>query len=156
MEIKYADISDSPVIHELMIKAFSEYKEEVPPSSALEETPESVKMAFMQGERGLICYLDEQPVGMVRFKITEKGLYFYRLSVLPERQGMGFAKKILNALEGLALEKEVPVIYCKVRLNVPRNIYLYTSIGFSVYDEEVVQKPNGIHIKVASMMKKIG
>jgi len=40
-------------------------------------------------------------------------------------------------------------------MTVPKNIKLYSSIGYGVYDEEVVHKPNGIDIKVVSMMKKL-
>ncbi|AID42853.1 hypothetical protein ACWEXK_02735 [Staphylococcus xylosus] len=38
MYFKEATISDAPIIHKLMIKAFSEYKNDEIPSSALEET----------------------------------------------------------------------------------------------------------------------
>ena len=67
MDIKCTEVSDAPLIHDLMIKAFTKYKDEVPPSSALEETVESIANALIEGEKGLITYLDENPVGMVRF-----------------------------------------------------------------------------------------
>lgn len=155
MEIKFAEVSDAPIIHDLMIKAFMEYKDEVPPSSALEETVQSVLIALKDGEQGLISYVDNQPVGMVRFQLKEGGLYFYRLSVIPEKQCLGIAKKILRSLEDFAIKKEVTTIFCKVRMTVPKNIKLYSSIGYGIYDEEVVHKPNGIIIKVVSMMKKL-
>ncbi|MDF9759578.1 ribosomal protein S18 acetylase RimI-like enzyme [Peribacillus simplex] len=155
MEIKFAEVSDAPIIHDLMIKAFMEYKDEVPPSSALEETVQSVLIALKDGEQGLISYVDNQPVGMVRFQLKEDGLYFYRLSVIPEKQCLGIAKKILRSLEDFAIKKEVTTIFCKVRMTVPKNIKLYSSIGYGIYDEEVVHKPNGINIKVVSMMKKL-
>lgn len=40
-------------------------------------------------------------------------------------------------------------------MTVPKNIQLYSSIGYSIYDEEVVHKPNGINIQVVSMQKKL-
>lgn len=155
MEIKFAEVSDAPIIHDLMIKAFLEYKDDVPPSSALEETVQSVLIALKVGEQGLISYVDNQPVGMVRFQLKEEGLYFYRLSVIPEKQGIGIAKKILRSLEDFAIEKGVSTIFCKVRMTVPKNIKLYSSIGYGIYDEEVVHKPNGINIKVVSMLKRL-
>ncbi|MBD8070659.1 GNAT family N-acetyltransferase [Bacillus sp. PS06] len=153
MEIKVADLSDVSVIHDLMIQAFKVYTEE--PSSALDETVESILTAQREGERSLIQYKDGQPVGMVRFKFIEEGLYFYRLSVIPEMQGQGIAKSMLRYLEKLANEENISKITCKVRMNVVKNINLYTSLGYSVYDEEIVNKPNGINIKVASMIKCI-
>ncbi|MEH7254431.1 GNAT family N-acetyltransferase [Neobacillus niacini] len=155
MEIKFADVADARLIHYLMIKAFMEYKDEVPPSSALEETVESISKGLKESEQGMICYIDEKPAGMVRFQLTEKGLYFYRLSVIPEKQGQGIAKKLINSLEDYAKNKEIPTLLCKVRLTVPKNINLYSSVGFKVYNEEVVHKPNGINLKVVSMKKQL-
>jgi ribosomal protein S18 acetylase RimI-like enzyme len=155
MEIKLADVSDAPIIHELMIKAFMEYKDEVSPSSALEEPVESISAALKNNEKGLIAYVDKMPVGTVRFQLKENGIYFFRWSVLPEKQGLDIEKNILKFLEDYAKNKEIPILMCKVRMNVIKNIKLYSSIGYSIYDEEVVHKPNGINIKVVSMMKQL-
>lgn len=155
MEIKLANVSDAPIIHELMIKAFSKYKDVVPPSSALEETVESVTTALMEQEMGAIAYVEEQPVGMVRFTISEDELYFFRLSVIPEKQGQGIAKKLVNYLEKYAKNKGIPTLKCKVRMMLPKNIHLYHSIEFRVSGEEIVHKPNGLELKVVTMMKWI-
>jgi ribosomal protein S18 acetylase RimI-like enzyme len=154
MKINFAIVSDAPIIHDLMVKAFMEYKDEIPPSSALEETVQSISNALEDGEQALISFDDGEPVGMVRFQLKEEGLYFYRLSVIPDKQGRGIAKKILKSLEDYAIKKEITKILCKVRMTVPKNIKLYSSIGYGVYDEEVVYKPNGINIKVVSMKKQ--
>lgn len=155
MKFKFAEASDAPTIHDLMIKAFMEYKNEIPPSSALEETIESITAAIMDGEKALIAYVDEKPVGMVRFKIIENELYFYRLSVIPEEQGKGFAKKIVKALEDYARDNEISALFCKVRKDVLRNIQLYRSLHFSICNEEIVHKPNGINLKVVAMRKQL-
>lgn len=155
MKFKFAANSDAPIIHDLMIKAFMEYKEEIPPSSALEETVDSITTALMDSEKALIAYVDEKPVGMVRFKIIENELYFYRLSVIPEEQGKGIAKKIVNALEDYASDNKISALFCKVRKDVSRNIQLYRSLNFSICNEEIVHKPNGIDLKVVSMKKQL-
>lgn len=155
MNIKVAGPADASVIHDLMMKAFMEYKHAVPPSSALEETVQSVSDALEKGEKALIAYEKNDPVGMVRFQLMANGLYFYRLSVLPEKQGEGIAKEILKSLEVYAGNAGVPTIRCKVRKSVPKNIQLYTSFGYSVYHEEMVHKPNGIRFKVVSMKKEL-
>lgn len=155
MIIKFAKFSDAPIIHDLMIKAFSEYKNAVPPSSALDETVQSITTDIKNGEQCIIGYLDNQPVGMVRFQLQEVGLYFFRLSVIPEKQGKGIAKKLLNFLEDYAKEKELPAILCKARENVPRNIYLYQSLGYEIIDEELLQKDNGIKYKIVTLFKRL-
>jgi len=155
MEISSAQSSDAPIIHDLMIKAFSEYQNGIAPSSALEETIDSVSDALLNGEKAIIAYEENLPVGMVRFELREEGLYFYRLSVIPEKQGQGIAKKILKYLEDYANNIGVSTILCKVRMTVTKNIQLYSSIGYHIYDEEMVNKPNGITIKVFSMKKDL-
>ena len=77
------------------------------------------------------------------------------MSVLPEKQGQGIAKRLLKSLEEYAEKDEVSTILCKVRMTVQKNIELYSSIGYEIYDEEVVHKPNGINIKVCSMKKEL-
>lgn len=153
LKFQFAKSLDAPVIHDLMVQAFMEYKDAKIPSSALEETVESITRALMDGENAIIAYAGEKPVGMARFNISENELYFYRLSVLPEEQGKGIAKKIVKALEEYARNKELLVIFCKVRMDVPRNIQLYRSLGFTVENEDVVHKPNGVYLKVVLMKK---
>lgn len=155
MKIKPASSADAAVIHHIMMKAFMEFKHATPPSSALEETVQSVSDALEQGEKALIAYEEDDPVAMVRFQLKDHRLYFYRLSVLPEKQGKGIAKKMLKSLEDYARSADIPTICCKVRKSVPKNIQLYLSLGYHVYDEEIVQKSDGIHFKVVSMKKEL-
>ncbi|WP_085521479.1 GNAT family N-acetyltransferase [Tuberibacillus sp. Marseille-P3662] len=155
MKTKLADRSDAALIHDLMIKAFVEYNDAEPPSSALEETVESIATALKDDEQSLISYVDGEAVGMVRFRLKENAVYFYRLSVIPEKQGQGIAKKILRSLEDYAKQNSIPTMLCKVRMNVSKNIKLYSSMGYSIYDEEVINKPNGTSIKVVSMVKQL-
>jgi len=126
--MKCTDASDAPLIHDLMIKAFTKYKDDVPPSSALEETVESIANALIEGEKGLIAYLDENPVGMVRFQLQENGICFYRLSVIPEERSKGIGKALLSKLEVLAKQKAISTVSCKVRFTADQNIALYESI----------------------------
>lgn len=155
MLIKPATSSDASIIHDLMIKAFKEYEYVIPPSSALEETVKSISAALEKGEKAFIAYEENHPVGMVRFQLKDEGLYFYRLSVIPEKQGKGIAKTILKFLEDYAIKIEVSTIFCKVRMTVPKNIELYGSIGYHTFYEEIVHKPNGINIKIVTMEKEL-
>lgn len=155
MKIKLVQKKDAGIIHDLMIRAFSVYKDETPPSSALDETVESILSAINEGEQGLICFIDQEPVGMVRFRITELGCYFYRLSVLPEKQGLGIGKKLLASLEQYAIQNHVKELSCKVRMSIQKNIRLYQSIGFEIDTEEVSLNPNLKPVKVALMKKQL-
>lgn len=155
MHIQLAEASQAPIIHSIMIQAFQEYENGVAPSSALEETVQSITEALKDGEQAFIGFIENNPVGMVRFRMQDTGIYFSRLSVVPEKQGQGIAKKLVAALEEYAVQNEKHMVRCKVRMNVPRNILLYESLGYWIYNEEIVHKPNGIEIKVALMKKQV-
>lgn len=155
MNITVAEISDAPVIHDLMTRAFREYQHADPPTSALQETVESITVAMKNGERALIGYIEDEPVAMVRFELEENCLNFSRFSVVPERRGQGIAKEILRFLEDYALQQEKTVISCKVRADVTKNIKLYQSIGYHVYEESVLHREDGTSVSIVSMKKAL-
>lgn len=156
MDFKEATISDAPIIHKLMIKAFSEYKNDEIPSSALEETEKSISVALLEeGEKALIAYESDEPVAMARFKIDNYKMNFYRLSVDPLYQGKGIGKHLLKALEIYAKNKGVSEIICKVRVNVKRNVSLYKDIGYFIFDNYTIDTANNKSLHIVSMKKFI-
>lgn len=138
-----------------MIQAFSEYKNEVSPSSALQETHQMITDSFKSGEQALIAYENNQPIGMVRFKLNKSILYFYRLSVIPQKQGKGVAKNMLEYLETYGKKQGANEIQCKVRATVSKNISLYESMGYEVFSKTTIDKPNNQKLKIVSMKKHI-
>src|SRR5690625_576863 len=104
-----------------MITAFMEYKNEIPPSSVLEESVLSVSEAIHKGEKALIAFEDNKPIGMVRFQFKNEGLNFYRLSVIQEKQEQENEKNILKSLEEYANKVELSTILFKVRMTVQKN-----------------------------------
>ena len=155
MDITIIESNDAALIHKLMNQAFMEYKNEHPPSSALKETVETIASALEEAEQAMICYLHDEPAGMVRFQVTNDHLYFSRLSVIPEKRGLGIAKAILRALEEYAAEHDLTKIQCKVRMNVPRNLNLYYSLGYTLFKEYAIPKSNGTNISVGEMKKQL-
>ncbi|MHA6259568.1 GNAT family N-acetyltransferase [Sporosarcina sp. CAU 1771] len=155
LNILQADVSDARIIHELMIQAFTEYKDEVPPSSALDETVQSITAALQDGEQAYITYMDGLPVGMIRFAIREDDVYFSRLSVIPKYRGHGVARELIRRVERIAIDYKKAAIRCKVRSALPKNISLYVSMGYTIYEEEVLQRGDNVQLKVVSMEKKL-
>ena len=92
MKIILAEASDAPVIHNLMIKAFIEYKNEIPPSSALEETVQTISTALEDGEKALICYIGDEPIGMVRFRLKDNYVYFIGYLLYQKNRGKALRK----------------------------------------------------------------
>lgn len=153
MEIVVASVKDAKVVHEIMLQAFKEYEQATPPSSALSETVMSIEQALSSGEQALIAYIEAQPVAMVRFTVNNQSIYFFRLSVIPEKQGHGLAKALIAEIEKYACTQGKLISECKVRMDVPRNIALYQSLGYVITKEEVVENLNGIAIPVVTMAK---
>ncbi len=154
--IRLATVEDAHTIHQIMLSAFEEYRYHEVPSSALNETVSSIEEALKNGsENALLYFLDEVPVGSVRFKTDKNSLYFSRLSVIPEARNRGIAKSMLAWLEEYARNHGITEIWCRVRMSVPRNIRLYESIGFSICKEEVVINADGLPVKTVVMKKNL-
>lgn len=155
MGVILADSNHAPVVHNVMLQAFQEYATATPPSSALSETVESIEQALQSGEHAFISYIEDQPVAMVRFTLSEKGVYFFRLSVIPELQGRGLAKALIVELENYARAQGKRFSECKVRMNVPRNIELYRSLGYVITKETMAENRNGFSLPIVTMEKEL-
>ena len=154
MKYCLAQPEDAATVHDLMLQAFSVYRDSVPPSSALDETIESIMQSLKQEKEAVILYVENKPVAMARFTLEETSLYFYRLSVIPAFQGKGMAKQLIQWLETYAKECGKESLLCKVRMSVFRNIALYESIGFYIEEKEIVHR-DGVDIPVVNMKKEI-
>jgi ribosomal protein S18 acetylase RimI-like enzyme len=154
MKYCLAQPEDAAIVHDLMLQAFSVYRDSVPPSSALDETIESIMQSLKHGKKAVILYVENKPVAMARFTLEETSLYFYRLSVIPAFQGKGMAKQLIQWLETYAKECGKESLLCKVRMSVFRNIALYESIGFYIEQKEIVHR-DGVDIPVVNMKKEI-
>ncbi|UQD52237.1 GNAT family N-acetyltransferase [Bacillus methanolicus] len=154
--IRLANVEDAHLIHQIMLSAFEEYRYFDVPSSALNESVNSIKETLKNGsEKALLCFKDGVPLGSVRFKTDKNSLYFFRLSVCPEARRRGIAKSMLSWLENYAKEHGKTEMWCKVRMSLPQNIQLYQSVGYFVCNEEVVTNPNGFPVKTVVMKKEL-
>lgn len=156
VEIREATEDDADTIHSLMLAAFEEYRAAVPPSSALDETVESVRESLAEGnEQAAIVYEDDKPAAMVRYRFEGDDIYFFRLSVLPEKRRRGYAKKLIAWIEHRGISVGKNTSRCKVRQSVKNNLTLYQDRGYEVVDQELVVRPGG-SIKTLTMQKRLG
>ena len=155
IDIRLATANDAADVHSIIMDAYSEYQNVPGSSSALDETVGHIQDAIGSGtEHALVGFVDGLAIACVRYQCTD-GIYFRRLAVRQSRQGKGFAKLLLVRLESLAMTKTPPSIWCKVRYSVPRNVYLYESLGYVKVDEERVHKNNGVTLEVWTMRKEL-
>lgn len=155
MLVREALISDADTIRDLMWQAFAVYNNDDPPSGALKETNDSIIEGMENGEQALLAFDGQKPVAVVRFTQRDHGWYFFRLAVIPERQGEGIAKHLVKALEDHFLSLGIDYLYCKVRKNTPDNIAKYETWGYKVFYEETIHKPDGTQIEAVSMEKTL-
>ncbi|BBI32110.1 GNAT family N-acetyltransferase [Cohnella abietis] len=154
--IREATPEDADTIYSLMHIAFEEYRTAIPPSSALEETDESVLSALRdQGESAAILYEDDTATAMVRFKYDRDEIYFFRLSVVPARRRRGYAKQLVKWIEKQGITKGLNVSRCKVRQSIQNNLVLYQDMGYEVVNQELIVRPGGT-IKELTLEKRIG
>lgn len=154
MDIRIAEIKDAPVIHDLMMRAFDEYRKLTASSTALDETVETVTADMNGGEKAMICYMDGLPCAAVRFELKEDALYFFRFSVVPEYQRRGIAKAMHAAMIDYALSLGLHKMQCKVRMNIEKNMRFYLSLGYVQYHQDI-HELSGIALDVAWMEKEL-
>ncbi len=153
--IREATPEDSDTIYSLMMIAFEEYRTAIPPSSALEETDESIAQALKeQSEFAAILYEDDTATAMVRFKYDGDAIYFYRLSVVPNRRRRGYAKQLVKWIEKQGISKGMNISRCKVRQSVQNNLVLYQDMGYEIVNQELVVRPAGT-VKALTMEKNL-
>ncbi|MBO0960900.1 GNAT family N-acetyltransferase [Neobacillus sp. MM2021_6] len=156
VEIRLVNEKEAPIVHKLMLDAFEEYRLLEVPSSALNESLDSLLNVLENGsQNALLCIVNGEPLGSSRFTIKGDSLYFSRLSVTPHARGKGIAKAILLWLEKYANENGKLKMKCRVRASLPKNISLYKAMGYSVSKEEVVINPNGFPVKTVVMEKNL-
>lgn len=155
VEIRAATPEDAETVHSLMMSAFEEFRAAVPPSSALDETVESVREALRGGEGAFILYEDGNPAAMVRYGINEDVITFFRLSVLPSRRRRGYAKRLVKWIEQFGIGRGLNVCRCKVRQTAQKNVNMYQDMGYEIVDQELVVRETGT-VKALTMEKKLG
>lgn len=80
------------VIHQ----AFERYETDPQPSSALNETEDSILKELKQGTKMFGAYDNDKLIALVKCVLNDDFIYFSRLSVLPENQGKGAATNLVE------------------------------------------------------------
>lgn len=141
LTVQAATSSDADRIHAMTQAAYAEYAGTDAPSSVARERADDLRAALACGETQALLVLDgAEPVGSVRYRLEPQGLYFFRLGVLPRARGRGVARALVTRLEEIARQHEAPRLWCRVRMNVARNVGLYESAGFRLIDQERVRR----------------
>jgi ribosomal protein S18 acetylase RimI-like enzyme len=152
--IKLGNEAEIVIAHKLMKEAFEEYRYLEVPSSAINEPLDTLRDSFRNGlEKFIVCYIDGNPLGSLRFNTKGQTLYFSRVSVPPYARGRGIAKSMLSWLEDYAKKEGIHKLQCKVRRSLTHNVRLYQSIGYNITEEEMVTNPDKVPVSTVVMEK---
>jgi ribosomal protein S18 acetylase RimI-like enzyme len=88
--------------------------------------------------QGFVAEMDDQIAGYVRlfFNRDENRLYVPSLYFLPEFQGQGMGKRLLEAAEGYAKEKHLDELWIGVMVKNRQALVFYRKVGFQFVREE--------------------
>lgn len=151
IEMNIEPVQAVKVIHQ----AFKRYESDPQPSSALNETADSISTEIKQGTEMFGIYDNDELIALVKCVLNEEFIYFSRLSVLPENQGKGVATNLVNYLESYAVQNNIFVSKCKVRKSEKNNIALYSKLGYKIVKEEIIINKNGDEIPALTMQKNL-
>lgn len=128
--IYHAQAGDAALLHQLLLRAFSEYDGRLdPPSGANNETVESI--ALRLGEGGaLICRRNDLAVGCLFHAVKSDHLYVGRLSVPPEHRRRGIGDLLLRTAEQHAVTLGLPTVRIGVRLVLETLHAYYAARGY--------------------------
>jgi tRNA threonylcarbamoyladenosine biosynthesis protein TsaE len=132
-----------------------------PPSTALEETVESVAAVLAQ-DGGLLATLDGRPVGALLLGRDLETLRLRRVSVLPEAQQQGVARALLRTALDVGRARGLRRVSLHARTELPATVGFWTRAGFGVLTDDGVhltlgkELPVACEVRDAEAMRELG
>lgn len=159
------------ILDESQLHSIKELAEEIWPctySSILTNGQISYMMDLMYSEsalqqqlnNGVLFYLvlfNDQKVGYTAIEPNYKDgnqLYIHKLYILPQLQGIGLGKKVIESITDIAKKKELSSISLNVnRFN--KALFFYEKFGFNIEKEEDIDIGNNYYMNDYVMQKKV-
>ena len=118
------------MVHEIMLRAFEEYRGVLdPPSAALSEP---ALLEDREGEGALLALLDGEAAGSARYSVKQDHIYCSRLAVLPSQRRRGIARALLAGVEAIGRDFHLREARLSTREVMQSNLLLYQSCGYNV------------------------
>jgi tRNA threonylcarbamoyladenosine biosynthesis protein TsaE len=138
--LSVASVDDAADMVEVIHAAFGARPQLDPPSTASEETPESVAATIRRGG-GVLARVDERPAGVVLIAPVAEGLAtFQRVSVHPDFQRHGVASATVAAAQDYAGQLGYDHVELFARAEFAELIAFWQHRGFDVVREQ----PHGV------------
>lgn len=128
--LREAHSDDAGLLHDILMRAFSEYAGRLdPPSGVHSETIASVRKKLHEGGP-LICEVGGEVAGCVFYAPKAGYLYVGRLAVVPEYRRRGIGDLLLRAAERRATELGLSHVRLGVRLALGKLRAYYEARGY--------------------------
>ena len=128
--VREAHSDDASVLHDTLVRAFSEYEGRLdPPSGVHSETIASVRDKVNEGG-ALMCEVGGEAAGCVFYAPKAGYLYVGRLAVVPEYRRRGMGDLLLRASERRAAELGLSHVRLGVRLALGKLRAYYEARGY--------------------------
>ncbi len=149
-EIKFIDVTENSfsIIRDLAYKIWPiSYKGMVSDEQIyymLNEryTDEGIQLAINAGLNFKLAEQDKEFVGFLAYSFVENKLKLNQIYVLPETQGSGIGKQIMDHVVEIAREKNLGSIILTVNRNNPA-VNFYKHLDFKIIDEKDFDIGNG-------------
>jgi predicted N-acetyltransferase YhbS len=151
--LRQAKLGDAPAIAATIAAAFEQYRGRLQPESgAFLETADAIAAELARGATAIVAERNDGMLGCVMIKEMEGDLYLGRLSVQPAARGTGLAARLVAAVENLARTHGLPGVRLGVRIALPDNQRLFTSLGYREISREAhpgFDHPTSINMRKA-------
>ncbi|MCF8531901.1 MAG: GNAT family N-acetyltransferase [Reyranella sp.] len=151
--LRLAKLGDAPAIATTIAVAFEQYRGRLQPESgAFLETADAIAAELSKGATAIVAERNGEMLGCVMTKEMDGDLYFGRLSVRPAARGTGLAARLVAAVEDLARARGLPGVRLGVRIALPDNQRLFTSLGYREVSREAhpgFDHPTSINMRKA-------
>lgn len=132
--------ADSPALREIETLAGAAFR-----SIGMEEIADAEPMSVevldgyaLSGRSWLAIDEADRPVGYVVVDVADGNAHVEQISVLPDYQGRGLGRELLNTVRSWAIESGHPAVTLTTFVDVPWNRPLYEHLGFVVLSEQEV------------------
>lgn len=134
--IRLAGLEEIPVVHEVMMMAFEEYRGKLtPPAGALSETVEDITKKITERGGAILALVNGAIAGSGQFVLHDQHVYIGRVSVLPSYRGQGIGKRLVRFIESYAKDKGLTEARLGVRLSIPDNIAFYSKLNYEAIEK---------------------
>lgn len=128
--VEEAYVDDAATISEVIHAAFAARPRLDPPTTAFDETPESVQ-ATLERHGGLLCTVDGVVAGALLFTDGGSGaLGLRRVAVMPQCQSRGVASTMVQAAEEIAAGRGCDDVVLRARRALPALVRFWTRRGY--------------------------